>query len=56
MSHNISQTGTKRKYFQYFKEIDDIVCKWYDINPLYIQGSGTKLPKQTKFTAKHNAI
>ena len=54
--HNISQTGTKRKSFQYFEGIDDIVRKRQDINPPYIQGSGATLPKQTKFMAKHNAI
>ena len=36
---NKSRTGQKRKSFQYFKEIEDILSKRHDINPPFLTGN-----------------
>ena len=40
---NKKKTGGKRKNFQYFEEINDILSKRHDINPTSVCGSGLKL-------------
>ena len=48
---NKQQTGGKRKSFQFFQKMSDILSKRHDINPPLLVGNGVT-PKKTKYSTK----
>ncbi|XP_062567659.1 uncharacterized protein LOC134229893 isoform X1 [Saccostrea cucullata] len=50
LSLNKKRTGQKRKTFQYFEKIDNIIAKRHDINPPFTSESSKQ--KETKFSTK----
>lgn len=49
-----SRTGQKRKSFQYFEKIDQILSKRHDVNPPFTSGSEIHRDKTSKFSTKTN--
>ena len=48
---NKNKTGARRKSFQFFEEMNEILRKRHDINPPFVSGSGctaTSTPKKKK--------
>lgn len=52
LSLNKKKTGQKRKTFQYFEKIDNIISKRHDINPPFTSGSSLQNQKEAKFSTK----
>uniref|UniRef100_A0A8W8MM63 Myb/SANT-like DNA-binding domain-containing protein n=1 Tax=Magallana gigas TaxID=29159 RepID=A0A8W8MM63_MAGGI len=52
LSLNKKKTGQKRKTFQYFEKIDNIISKRHDINTPFTSGSSLKNQKEAKFSTK----
>lgn len=53
--HNRQETGQKRKCFQFYKEMEEILSKRHDINPPVTAGTGLKTSesnKKMKFSTK----
>uniref|UniRef100_A0A8W8MTI2 Myb/SANT-like DNA-binding domain-containing protein n=1 Tax=Magallana gigas TaxID=29159 RepID=A0A8W8MTI2_MAGGI len=52
LSLNKKKTGQKRKTFQYFEKIDNILSKRHNINPPFTSGSSLQNQKEAKFSTK----
>lgn len=51
---NKESTGGKRRKFQYYEELCEILCKRHDLNPPFVGGSGSKNTKKTVY--KHKSV
>ena len=53
---NKSKSGGRRKTFQYYEEIDDIVSKRHDINPPFTSGTGINTSTEKKKCYSRNFV